>query len=344
MRRPTKTVDVLISAVNVDRSRNLRRIDASTYNVLDTLVPDMAARGQQDPVTLEKIGDEYFPIRGFRRMTALQYLAANNIVNQTTGKPFKYVTAWVFEDLTDIERYELLADHGQREGLDKVELFYAFGRGFDANYDEKLITVYLRGLIQQHYPPSRKIKPVEEDKGQDLLNHYKGVLQTAKAAWKGPEILREAWIAKLEKKQNWPVKQDLFELYKVYETERSEDKTFSINRKNPGPKFMERWNSLLKKVDEAAALGERRPKSESMMNRSQVDELAKNTESWVLQMGIAFVLRKAPTDKFAEFNVLIQELESGVTPERATQIKEACIKLLGTVTPASEEAIAEVAA
>src|SRR3954466_1691995 len=153
-----KPVLVKISDVVIDRDRNVR--ESQGYDVA-ALLDDIALRGQQDPATLEKIGDKFYPIKGFRRATAILQAATSGLVYSDSapqaGKPIDHILAIVHEGLNERERTELLLDHGQRLGLSKSELANAFFRAFKAGYTEKEIVTLLHTLLQIHYPPSRKI-------------------------------------------------------------------------------------------------------------------------------------------------------------------------------------------
>lgn len=320
MSKVSKLQFVPINAVNVDRSRNIRENEG--YDVT-SLKADLVFRGQQEPVSLERIGDILFPIKGFRRMTALQQLVEEAAIDPKMGKPFKDVQVLIYEGLDDKERMNLLLDHGQRRGLNKSELFEAFCRGFDARYGEMEIVILLRDLLELHYPPTREIKNTTDDKGTDLLNYYKGVLQTAKQAWQAPTVLRQAWVEKLQGKHAWPNKAEMVDMVKVFNKEREADKTNTVSRQNPGPKFLEAWKAFLAKQAEAAANGEKRAKSSAMMNRAQIEGLKDQTDSRLFKSLNDVLMRKLPDDRIAILDKLACQAEEAMGPEWHAMLTEA---------------------
>lgn len=323
MKVQNKVVRVPLSKVVIDRTRNVREDQAYTVTALKA---DLALRGQQDPAVVEKIGDEFFPIKGFLRSTALMELMNEKKIDpQTmkfdektgepvpnTGKPFESIDAIVYEGLTDRERIELLLDHGQRRGLNRVELQNAFERSFGAGYSEKEIAVILYGLLEQLYIPNKTIGTSAEEK----LAYYRGVIQTAKEAWRSPTVLHTAWVEKLKGVHAWPTKAELFEMSKLFQKEAESNVTY--NKSNPGPKFMERWNAYLKKQADAAADGEKRSKSDSMMNRSQLEDAGKACDSFCLKIHGKIITRELSQDKLALLDKEMVEVEK-VMPEEIRQ-------------------------
>lgn len=350
-----KAVRISLSKVINDRSRNVRENDEATYHV-DALRDDIALRGQQTPAVLEKNADgTYYPLAGFLRTTALLELAASGAIDPNTikrdpatgepipgtGKPFDSIVADVYEDLSDRERVNLLVDHGQRRGLQKQELFYAMERLFFAMYSEKEVAVVLRGLLEIHYPPNKKI----ENTAEALLQYYRGVIQTAKRAWAGPALMRNAWVEKLKGHQNWPTKAEMEDGVKIYNAAVKEDKTGKINRDNPGEKFMEFWNRLLKAQEQAEADGPNAPKSVSMLSRGQIEDLQKIANSRILKAAFSMVLNDGKVDrsKLPNLSGLVEEFEKNLTPEQ-TKVLDNIYGLTPAEPAATEPAATEPAA
>lgn len=323
MKTTNKVVQVPLKNLVIDRTQNVREDEA--YKV-DALKTDIAFRGQQDAITVEKIGNQYFPIKGFLRSTALLELAAANIGRGAitdehgqlvpgTGEPFEFVNAFVYEGLSDRERMELLLDHGQRRGLNKVELQNAFERAFSAGYVEKDVVTILQGLLAELYPPNKTI----ENTAEARLAYYRGVVQTAKHIWRSPTVLHDACVAKLKGLQSWPTNTEMREMSMVHQTE--VDTNIEYNKQNPGPKFRERWAAYLKKQADAAASGERRAKSDSMMNRSQVEDCTKSCDSIIVKSIFHVVLRRIAQDKLPVLDkLLVEQIEKNLPEDIRQQI------------------------
>lgn len=279
MKKPNlKPVLIAVSSVVNDKTRNVREVTDDAYDI-EPLINDIQLRGQQDAATFEKIGDKYYPIKGFRRTSAMFAASERGLVYgehaPSAGKPMDSILAIVYEDLNERERTELLLDHGQRKGLNRVELQNAMERAISAGYGESEIVTLLYGLLTVLYPPSRKIE--EGADGQPLtgkalekarLDYYKGVLQTAKRIYKAPSVLRDAAYKKLRGEQNWPTNSEIIDLMTIHNKEVESNPLLS--RENPGPKFTEKWTVLVKSKTENG--GTTRPKSNSMRNRTQVEE------------------------------------------------------------------------
>jgi hypothetical protein len=338
VKRTFKTLIVPIAAVVMDLSRNVREQTDSAYD-LDPLIADIQMRGQQDPATLEKVGDKYYPIKGFRRSAAIAKAAERGLTYAESapesGKPIDKVVAIVYENLSEKERTELLLDHGQRRGLSRVEFQNALERGFMAGYTDKELVTLLFGLFESLYPPSRKIdedvsgnKLVGEKLAQARFEYYKGVLQIAKRAYKAPTILRDAYYKKLRGEQNWPTNTELADLLTIHEKEASADGM--ISREKPGPKFLEKWDAV-KKTKEDAANGGTRPKSSAMRNRQQVEDSLKTLESPISKSFQKIQLGDIPVDQLPVLDRMCVKLWDHLTPEDQATIT-------GWMRPAAEVA------
>lgn len=308
-------VAVPVSKIIIDWKRDNVREEEQRDRV-PSMKRDMAFRGQQDPAMLEALADgTYRPVKGFIRSTAISELAAEKVIDPTTGKPFESVRAFVVTDLNERERVSLMLDHSQRTSLTKVGLFNSFERAFNAGYTEAEIVAMLYDLLAQHYPPTRPIKKREEDKGRDQLDYYRGVVQSMKQAWLAPILLHDAWVDKLAGKQKWPTKAEMVELSVIHQKEAAADKTMKISRTNPGPKFMEGWSKLLKAQEEGAESGTSRPKAVSMMNRQKLEEVHKVLDSVTLKIAYAIVRRDVSEDKLMVLDKLLVDAESRMGPE-----------------------------
>lgn len=294
-----------LSKVVVDFERNFaRERDSKTYDDA-VLRQDLATRGQITVAKLRKIGEIYYPLQGNRRAFNLKKLAEMGIEDprtckkddqgkpvEGTGKPFSQIEAEVYEDLTDREAVELMMDHGNVRGLSRAELQYAFEGLFQAGYVEREIAHLLGNLLIQHYPPSREIKPIDEDKGADFLNFYRGVIQAAKNRWRAPRKLHDLAMEVLRGKQKWPTKAEISDGLKIHEDEVDKDTTGRLDRENTGPKFNEWFDRLVSNhTPKPGEEGESRGKSISSMNRAQIEDLIKVADSPIVKYLLLLVLR-----------------------------------------------------
>lgn len=320
MTKQPKEEIVKITAVNVDRNQNFRLQDENTYDT-SSLELDIQTRGQTDPVSLKRVGNLLIPIRGFRRMTALQRLAAKGTIDPNTGKPFEHVRARIYENLTPQEEYVLKADHSQRRSLNAAELFNSLGFGFDAGMTEQAVVNINRDLLEMHNPPKRQI----ENTPEEYLKYYRKVVQIAKKAWNGPRIMREAWRNKLAGLQNYPLQSELEHFYDIYAKERDENEVnkATINPENPGPKFLKAWEDMIAKKSTAQAAG-KKAKSVSGRNRQQVDEMHDKLSSVILKLCLAWVQSRIGPDRLIMLNQHVADIELG----KATFDRDFCLNLL----------------
>lgn len=324
-----KIVRVPLSDIVIDLNNNVRDNDSEVkdleYN-LPPLIEDIATYGQTDPVTFEKIGDKFYPIRGFRRSLAISELAKANRTDPKTNKPFDSVAGYVFTDLSATERAELLVDHGQRKGLGKVGLFKAYEMLVDSGMsNERLIVVKLFTLLEQNYPPKRPIKPLHEDGGADALANWRGVIQIMKRAHEAPTVLREQFLRKLRGQQNWPTNGELNDMCDIHNRELA--KNPALSRNNPGPEFTEKFEQTVKLKAEAA--GQTRPKSAAQLSRQQNEEALKVTESLVCKIMQHRQLGNIDASKLADVDKIQMELEKTLPEEMKA-------KLLSILTQASK--------
>lgn len=340
MKTQPKEQNVKIASITIDRNQNFRLTDENTYNT-ESLELDISTRGQTDPVSLKRVGDLLIPIRGFRRVTAIQRLADRGVTDPNTGKPFENVRARIYENLTPQEEYVLKADHSQRRGLNAAELFNSLGFGFDAGMTEEQVVNINRDLLEMHNPPKRQI----ENTPKAYLEYYRKVVQIAKKAWNGPRIMREAWRNKLAGLQTWPRQSELEHLFDVYVKERDDKEIptnkLTINPENPGPKFMAEWNAMINKREEAEAKGVK-AKSIAGRNRQQIDEMHDKCTSLILKMALAWVQSRIGPDRMILLNQHVSEIEQG----KATFNREYVVNLLsdGNKEEESEESSGEAEA
>lgn len=348
MKEP-KIQEIDLVKIVPDLSRNVRENDPTAYDILP-LAMDLALRGQITEMSVEKADDgNIYPLRGFRRKLALDWLAdPTNLdpatkepyVDPRTGKPFKTARVKIYEGLSDVERLTLMFDHGQTRNLSKIELANAMYRAFDAGVREIDVVRMAWGLLQLHYPPSRKI----EDNDKDRLAYYKGVLQTLKNVWRAPYVVREAWEKKLKGQQNWPLKDELRELLQVFDKEQAADKTNTVTRANPGPEFKAAWDKLVqvKSQPEGEGTGKTRATT-AMMNRTSVDDLFKGSDSVILKTTIDVIRNVIPRERYspfdkgsAEMEATLRECAAGNVPADMQQRAQRFLNLL-TVTIGTEE-------
>lgn len=329
MQHDLKPKFVNINEVNVDWSRNVREMTADAYDV-NPLINDMAIRGQQDPVTLEQDGDKLYPLKGFRRCEAMKQAAARGLKFETSapdgGKPMDRILAIVYKGLNPRERTELLLDHGQRKGLNKVELQNASERAFNASYSDKEIVTLLYGLLDSLYPANRKVdedknsgeKLVGDKLAQARFEYYKGVLQTMKRIWKAPTVLRDQAFKKLRGEQNWPTNSEIIDLVSIFEKEVELNPMNS--KEKPGPKFTEKWDAVVKTKKEAETNGTR-AKSSSMRNRQQVEESIKILNSPISKFFMLVQLGDIGAERLVEMDKILNDVwKDKLTDEERTQV------------------------
>lgn len=316
------------SQVTDPMSQNVRELD--NYD-LPALMDDLKERGlQEEPwvyPTGEKIvlgedtkpNDVLVPVKGFRRRAAwgalLKEFPEGYKYKDADGKErirkFDTMRVRLYPVLDPQTRINLMIDHGQRKGLNRVELQIGFERIFGVQYSEKQAVVMLKGTLIENYPPTRKI----EETPEKLLGYYRGVVQTAKRIYELPDVAREACLKKLRGDQQWPTNSEIIELHKIHSDEEKADTTATINKSAPGPKFFAKWNELLKVKAEAAKEGNTRGKSSAMQNRQQTEDARKSARSVLVRRVFDVQLRRVSVDKLPVLDKIALELEKNLTPE-----------------------------
>lgn len=330
MIKMTKKMMVPLDTVVVDFENNVRERDITAYND-PILRQDLAGRGQITAAKMRKIGDKHIPLQGNRRAYNMLILAKEGIEDPRTcrrddngspipgtGKPFSTIEAEVYENLTDREAVLLKLDHGNVRGLSSAELQYAIEEAFNVGYNEREVVYMLGGLFMQHYPPKREIKPVEEDKGADLLANYRGVLQAAKNRWRAPTKLHDLAMQVLRKKQSWPTKVEISDGLNIFLKAVDQDKTGTIDRNNPGAAFDAWFDKLVEiKTPKPGEEDARRQKTTSMFNRQQVAEAIKVCDSRIGKWFLYYILRdeRVRGDAFVTVNKLAAKAFALLTPE-----------------------------
>lgn len=334
MAKSKKIQNVSLELIDVHMARNVREPQAESYD--DPGMRDsLALVGQQTIAKLLKLANgRYEPIQGNRRVFNMKILATagvldpktakrdgdGNIIRDNSGKPtgakvFESLEAEVYEGLSERERMELVFDHGSIRSLNKAELFYALEMLFSAGYTEKEVVIMSFGLLQHHYPPSRQVKDTGSDGGTDALEYYRGVVQTAKDAWRSPVVVRDSWVTKLKTGRAWPIKKEMTQAYAIFKKEVDDDKTGKLNRQNPGPKFREYWAQVVNKHKAAEATGEKRGKSSAMMNHMQVADKIGVCDSRALKAALKIILRQISEDKLPVLDTGLVKLAAGqITP------------------------------
>lgn len=335
MAKVAKIQRIPLQNVVVKMDRNVREETETTYDD-PTMRDSLAMIGQQTIAKLLKIGpDLYEPIQGNRRVYNLKKLAEEGVIDpktakrdpetgvvlreldaegKPTGKPiggrvFDSIEAEVYEGLSERERVELLVDHGSIRSLNKPELQRAAEFMFSVGYSEKEVAVQLGNLLHTHYPPSRKIVEASKDGGNDLLNYYRGVIQTMKEVYRSPIVLHDSWMDKLRTGRAWPLKSEMSQGCDIFKKELDADKTGRLSRQNPGPKFLEFWQGVVEKHQKAEASGEKRAKASSMMNHSQITD--KVIDSRTLKAFRFIIFRSIPEDQLPFLDAAVVKFEAG---------------------------------
>lgn len=286
---------------------------------LAALKLDIKTRGQLDDADVEKINGEYRILTGHSRYLCISQLATEGAICDATSKPFTTFSAKVHENLSDVDRAEMLVDESQRQPLDRPGYVKAAVLLILAGVPDKRVVIQLHKLYEQFGNSARKTVPVTEDGGQDLFNKFKGAFQGHKAIAASPTMLRDAHYKFLAGELLVPRLDDVKTLEKVYRAERDADPLKKINADNPGPLFLAAWEKLQEEGDAAAQTGNA-VKPISMMNREQVEKMSTEPSSRIIKLAMLFVLRKRPAEQFPTFNTFVTGIENALSPEQVTML------------------------
>lgn len=321
----TKPQRVPVANVVIDPKMNVREPDVTTWDV-PGIAADMALDGQKEPALLHKVGDKYFPARGFRRCSGVKYNAENGIIDPTTNKVFETVLAFVINDeLTERERWALVLDGGNTRGLNKAELFYAVEQA-DRIWDtDAQISVAMKGLLDQHYPmPTKKLEemgklsPVDADRF--YADYRRGAIGNLLNAARSPVVVRDACVEKIKQNQNWPNDAEVRTLLKKYRELLDADKSKKINRVSPGTEFMQVWAEFVAKKKADVDAG-RKPKSTAAMSGEDMGKVAEKCDSRFVKVTIAILRREISQEHLPTVDGLGVDMESGkATPEQIESV------------------------
>lgn len=329
-----KPVRVSIGEVIVDPARNVREPDVSTWG-LDGIAEDIALNGQKEPVVLEKVDDKYYPIRGFRRTSAIKLNADKKVVDPTTGRIFDTVLAWVIDDkLSEKDRVAIMVDQGNSRGLQPHELLYAIQRMDKTASTDAEIAITCRGLLDQYFPLKREVK---DDK--DYADYRRGVVQNFVAAARGPLVMFDKFVLKLKRVQTWPTADEVRVLYADFKKEKDADKASKISVEKPGKEWLKKWDAFVAKK-QAAPAGKSANGGIVAFNRDAMSKVADTAKSRILRVIESCHLRKInkPEEALAAIDEMLMLVEKG-------EIKPAAIeKVLDGLTAETEEIVAKTAA
>lgn len=316
---------VTVANVIIDPKMNVREPDVTTWDV-PGIAADLALDGQKEPALLQKVGDKYIPCRGFRRCSGVKYNAEQGILDPATGKVFDSVLAFIItEELTERERWALVMDAGNTRGLNRAELFYAVEQA-DRIWDtDAQISVAMKGLLDQHYPMGTKdleemakLSPGDADKYYS--NYRRGAIGNLLNATRSPVVVRDAYVEKLKKNQNWPNDAEVRTLLKKYRELLDADKSKKINRVNPGAEFMQVWAEFVAKK-KADVLAGRKPKTTAAMNGEEMGKVAEKCESRFVKVVLAIARREISQEHLVTIDALGVDMENGkATPEQIASV------------------------
>lgn len=340
LRRYNEVTDPLMRNVREPSSYNRPELKDSILNIGLT----DPIWGVYDGTTIVIDGKEHkriTPLKGFSRLEVLNELNAEfpqgTTLDDGEKRRFDQVKVKLVDTTDQTTMMILKMDHGMHKNLTRVEVFNAFSQLHTVQTKEKDMVVILRGGIEVNYPPDSGKKLPEPPSPTDaegkaktpaifakeyakyqenLLKHYKGVIQTFKNAANSPDVLRDAYVCKLKGEQKWPLNDELRDGLKIYEEEVTTDTTGSFCKKTPGPKFNAWWENITAVKAESIANGEgNKPKSVSMMNAQQVRELEKQLSSILLRRILAIQLRKVATVNVPILDQIALRLETLLTEE-----------------------------
>lgn len=341
MRTKNQIVNVPLNQIVIDFTRNPR--EPGDDNLRDTLMQaSFMSEGQKVAVALEKVGpDDYRILQGNRRVFNLKEIVANGGMDGATvkrdketgeiipetGKTFETVKAIVYEDLTPSERLNLTIDHSNVKLLKKHELFRAVCQSFDVSDNERQTIVRLASLFMQFFPPVKTIVDPALDKGVDLLNNYRGLLQGMKRAYEAPEVVTAAYMDKLKNGGKGKITDATVKhLCEIYKAEKKADVMDSIGRHKPGPKFLAEWNKWVEaqsaQLEKIAAGETGRAVQIAMLTRAEVEKKLDALDSQVLRVMLRVVLRQRQEDVVSKLDRFMVEIESGLTYDQKKVLAE----------------------
>lgn len=290
-------------------------------------------RFEDDGVTPQS-KEHLYVIKGNTRYWNLCKLIDSGVEKIGDDKSIQDIQAIVHDSMSDAELKRLTHDHGHR-GLNQYQVALAIEARILANphATEKDIAWAERMLLDSAYSVDTK-KAAEFDnpeyaveKQKDLyLAYRKGILQTIKRCATGPVVMRNEHFAGLESGAKFIKQEDIREMEKIFKDEEKADVTGKINRNNPGPLFLARWQKFLDAKAAALESGLVRTKSTSMASRDTVITARSTCQARIMKLVLNSVARENnfDTTDLVEIDKAALLLEAG-KPSEATEILDALV-------------------
>lgn len=298
-------------------------------------------RFEDDGVTPQS-KDFLYVIKGNTRYYNLAAMVKSGVEKVGDDKSILEIPAIVHDPLTDSELKRLTHDHGHR-GLNQYQVALALEGRILANPEatEKDIVWAERMLIDAAFTVDTK-KATEfdnpeysTDKQKDLyLAYRKGILQTIKRCATGPRVMRDEHFHGLKTGAKFLKQEDIREMEKIFKDELKADVTGKINRDNPGPLFLARWQKFVDAKAEALKAGDGgKVKSTSMASRETVLTARNTCQSRLMKLTLNSMARENnfDTTDIPTLDSAAVALEAGNVAE-ATKIIE---ELVAKKVPAS---------
>ncbi len=279
-----KQVQGLFPFDQIKRGTNVR-IDESHEH----LIPSIADHGLETPIW---VTDKGHLIRGY-----LRHAAISEVRNTYPEKFAEFfgdgVPAIIVSDATEKEIAGLHVDHGNVKQLQSfMELYLAAEMLFASNYTEAEVANHLAGLLDV-------MKPIKTDRRQELnelkakdadeyfkeyAKYRRGIVQQLKQLYNCPPIVKNVliyqetgrWVVGDEVAENKRPKLTWGDVRKLSERLAEDQATDPKHgKRNPGPKFWEEWNKLIKRTKEQAGAAPR----EKAMSAREILDASKNLNS-----------------------------------------------------------------
>lgn len=223
-----------------------------------------------------------------------------------SGKVPATIRMLVMKNLTAEEMILIRNDHGMERQLDEVEFFNTYIQRREAGMNEREIIIASVGMLDALKRPNRKV----DVRTKDGYDYYRGRVQPYQYAYEGATVVREAFIKRQDKKQDWPINKQLREVWRTFLDEQKKDLTCRINQDNPGPEFQARWDEIVQAGEEAEA--EDKPmRKTGMMGRKDIEKMAETCMSRTLKIDAQFKTGVRKIDGYLIFDTIVYRFEKG---------------------------------
>lgn len=294
--------------------------------------------------------EKFYVIKGNTRYYNLKILIDNKMTESSDGKhSFLKLAALVYDPMDDAELKRVTHDHGHR-GLNQYQVALALEGDILANpgKTDKEIVWGERMLIDgAHTVDTKKAAEFDnpelsEDKRKDLyFNYRRGLYQTIKRCATGPISMRDEHFNGLKTGAKFLKQEDIKEMDSIYKEELEADVTGTINRTNPGPKYLARWQKYLDAKSQAIAAGDGgKVKPTSMAGRETVVNTRNTSQSRIIKLVMNCIVRENNFD-VADLPIIDKAaiaFEAGNVAEGSQILNDLVAKKVGNVQTESAPA------